>query len=391
MKRVNAPLEIFWLLVGGAVIGIAGTDLVLPAIPGLPRALGGTLGQAQLVLAAFTAGAGLGLLAFGELGARFDRRNLLLFSLLSFGVVSALACFATSLPMLIGLRALQGAAGSAAAVFAPGIVSSIYGKERAVAKLGLLGSAESLAPAFAPVLGVWLLAFGDWRANFLVLSVAAFALAGLVACRMAPIAPNQRAEGRYGYQHLLMNYRFQRQALSHACTLGALLVFVFGAPTVFTHRLAGTLEDFIYMQMFGIGCFIIASNTTGQLVARYGAEPVILGGTALSALGGCALFAYALTGGTSLTVVTILFLALNTGLGFRGPPGFHAAVIESQGDDARGAALVVLSILAMTSIGTAIVAIFIEDGLIPLAGASAVLASAALILCLKRPEPKVGV
>lgn len=390
MKRVNAPLEIFLLLVAGTVIGIAGTDLVLPAIPGLPRALGGTLGQAQLVLAAFTAGAGVGLLAFGELGARYDRRNLLLISLISFGVVSALACFATSMPMLIALRALQGAAGSAAAVFAPGVVSSIYGKERAVAKLGLLGSVESMAPAFAPILGLWLLAVGDWRANFIVLSAAAFLLAIWVAWRMAPIAPNQQVQGSHGYHHLMVNYRFQRQALSHACTLGALLVFVFGAPTVFTHRLAGTLEDFIYMQLFGITFFVIASNVTGRLVTRYGAEPVILGGTALSAFGGCSLLLYGLVGGTSLTVVTILFLALNAGLGFRGPPGFHAAVVESEGDDARGAALVVLAILGTTSIGTAIVAIFIEDGLIPLAGASAALALIALLLCLRKPAPKIA-
>jgi len=62
----------FALIATCAVLGLAGTDLVLPAVPSLPAALGGTPAQAQLVLAAYVAGAGAGLLVFGELGARFD-------------------------------------------------------------------------------------------------------------------------------------------------------------------------------------------------------------------------------------------------------------------------------------------------------------------------------
>jgi len=57
----------FALIVAGTVIGIAGTDLVLPAVPGMPAALGGDLPRAQLVLAAFVAGAACGLMLFGSL------------------------------------------------------------------------------------------------------------------------------------------------------------------------------------------------------------------------------------------------------------------------------------------------------------------------------------
>ncbi len=53
--RIN-PKAAFALVLCGTVLGIAGTDLVLPAIPGLPAALGGTPAAAQLVLAAFVAG-----------------------------------------------------------------------------------------------------------------------------------------------------------------------------------------------------------------------------------------------------------------------------------------------------------------------------------------------
>jgi DHA1 family bicyclomycin/chloramphenicol resistance-like MFS transporter len=143
----------FVLVMSGTVLGIAGTDLVLPAVPSLPAALGGSPAQAQLVLAAFVAGTALGLLLFGELGARFDQRWLLASSLAAYGLVSTAAARAPSLEALVGLRVVQGAAGSAAAVFAPGMIRLLFDGRRAVRALGLLGSIESLVPALAPIVG----------------------------------------------------------------------------------------------------------------------------------------------------------------------------------------------------------------------------------------------
>ena len=87
---------VFLLVVSGTVLAIGGTDLVLPAVPGLPAALGGTAAQAQLVLAAYVAGAGVGLLLFGELGARHDQRALLALAMALFAVTSFAAAFVRS-------------------------------------------------------------------------------------------------------------------------------------------------------------------------------------------------------------------------------------------------------------------------------------------------------
>ena len=92
------PVPAFVLVASATVLGIAGTDLVLPAVPSLPAVLGGSPTQAQLVLAAFVAGTALGLLLFGELGAHFDQRWLLAGSLAAYGLVSAAAGLAPWLP-----------------------------------------------------------------------------------------------------------------------------------------------------------------------------------------------------------------------------------------------------------------------------------------------------
>ena len=108
-------------------------------------------------------------------------------------------------------------------------------------------------------------------------------------------------------------------------------------------------------------------------------------GTIIAAAGILAMLAYALKGGTHPLVITAFFVPINIGLGLRGPPGFYRAVLASRGDDARGSALVILFIMLASAAGTAIVAPFIEQGLVPLAAAAAVLEAAA-VACLFLPK-----
>ena len=376
------------LIVACTVLGLAGTDLVLPAIPILPDALGGGISEAQLVLATFTAGTGTGLLLFGELGARLDVRRMLVAALLAYGATSALAALATSLPLLIGLRFLQGVAAACAAVVAPGIVRALFDEAGALRALGILGSVESLAPAIAPLIGVWLLRQGGWTASFWVTAVLALCLAAIVALagRRIPAVTGHRS--RLGYLRLLRDGTFQRYALSQGLGLASLLVFVFAMPTVFVVAFGGAIADFIIMQLTGIASFIVAANLASHLVARFGAERVIVAGSVLALAGSVAMFTYALAGGRDAVVIWLLFLPLNMGFGFRGPPGFLMALQASRGDDARASALVVLYVMLFTAAGTALLAPLVARGLWPAALGASLLGVASLAsLRLSRPLP----
>lgn len=372
----------FVLLVCGTIIGLAGTDLVLPAIPSLPDSLTGNLEQAQLVLAAFAAGSGLGLLLFGELGARFDQSRLLLVSLLLYALLSFAATYTHTVMQLVGLRLLQGFSGAAAAVFAPGMIRKLYGELGALRALGIMGSIESLVPALAPVLGAWLLLYFDWRASFTLIAALAAMLALVFLCVPRLLPSVRMTASRQSYGTLLRNAAFQRQALGQALSLGGLLVFVFGAPTVITVALGGSLQDFVIMQVSGIAFFIVAANLAGRLVARFGAETVIFSGSALCALGFVLILVYALAGGREPEHLWPLFVVANLGLGVRGPPGFYQAVVASGDNDARGAALVLLYVLLTAALGTAVVAPFIDQGLVPLALAAMVISVASVVVLL---------
>ncbi|MFK7829491.1 MAG: MFS transporter [Congregibacter sp.] len=368
------------LLVCCTVLGLAGTDLVLPAVPELPALLGGTIGQAQLVLATFAAGTGVGLLLFGELGARLDHRHMLAVALFFYAVLSVAAAQAGTLTLLIALRFLQGVAASCAAVVTPGIVRALFDDRGALKALAVLGSVESLAPAIAPIVGVWLLHFYGWQSSFWVTAGLALTLSVLVTLLRSKIPAVKGNPSRLGYWTLLSNRRFQRYALSAGSSLGSLLVFVFAMPAVFVVALDGEIRDFIIMQLLGISTYIVAANLSSRLVHRFGEEPTILWGSVLAFLGSVAMLVYGLWGGRDPAVIWALFLPFNMGFGFRGPPAFFCALKAADGDDARGSALIFLYIMLITAASTALVAPFVTLGIWPAALAAMVLGGVSVLL-----------
>ena len=371
------------LLVASTVLGIMGTDLVLPAVPSLPDVLGGDAARAQLVLAAYVAGTCVGLLAYGALGDRLHTRTLFIGGLFATAAVSFACAFVRSIDGLIGLRVLQGAVAAGPAVFSPGIVKSLFDHQRAVRAIGLLGSVESLAPALAPIVGIWLLDIGGWQLSFEIIGALALALAGAIWAFAAIPQTARRHEG--SYRRLLRDLVFLRYAVSQAFVLGSLLIFVFGLPAAFVHALGATLRDFVIVQICGISTFVVAANLSGRLAERFGVERIILFGTSLAAAGSASLLIYAIAGGSSPAVIALLFVPFNLGFGLRGPVGFYRAILAAQQDDARGSALVVLFILGTAAIGTTVAAPFIDRGLV---GLSAVSFGAVLsgLICLLLPR-----
>ena len=371
------------LITAGTLCGLAATDLILPAIPMLPSVVEGTPELAQWVLAGFAAGIGIGLLLFGELGARFRIADVLIVSLVVFSGLSFLATLVESLVQMSVIRFFQGIAAAAPAVYAPVMVRGLYSGPRVVAMMGRIGSIESMAPAIAPIIGAALLSAFGWKSSFYVVAGVSVLLA--LGWLTAPGLRTQfvrldKVEG--GYLKLLSSPRFLRYALSQACTLGGLLVIVFAAPTVITTSMGGSLSDFIVMQVGGITLFVITANMTGVFARWWGTEGAIFVGSAMSAVGCCGVLVLAIVDGRSIPVLWLCFLLVNAGLGIRGPAGFYQALVASGDDDSRGSALVVFLVMLIAAGGTAAIAPFIEMGLLPVAIGAALISAMSVVTLL---------
>ena len=371
------------LLLVGSLCAFLATDLVLPAIPDLPGILGGDVEEGQFVLASFIAGGALGLYVFGAISWRFDRKKLLMVSLFLFALVSLACTQVTGIWQLIVLRFFQGFLSMVPAVIGPGILRQMFSETGATRAIGVLGSLEALAPALGPIAGSGLLAIGGWTLSFTLLGVISLLLVGALLVLPGWVHRTERTEPKGNYLSLLKSPVYMRYALSQAFCVGGLIMFVMSAPVMLEQGLGGSLHDFIAMQVCGVTTFIIASNSAGWLIGRFGAERLIWFGTLVSAISPLGMVLYALSGFAEPIGVVLLFIPLNMGLGFRGPPGFLRAVISADGQDDRASSLVVLTIFAVASGGTALLAPVIEQGLLSVA-VMALLIEGLALLCLWR-------
>ena len=382
------------VIISGTVLGLSGMDLVLPAVPSLPDVFSTTIATSQLVLATYVAGTALGLLTFGSLAAHIGRRKLFILSLVLFAGSSAIATLSPSIEVLNVIRFIQGVSASGPAVLAPGLIRNLFSELGAIRAIAAMGSIESLTPGLAPVLGAFLFNQYGWEASFFVTAGLTGLLVVIILARpsLIPSIGTKQASGNSSYGKLLKNAKYLRYSLGHASVLGGLLTFVFSAPAVIVETMGGTIDDFIIMQIVGVTTFIVASNTAGHLVARFGVERVIMTGAIVSVVGTLALVAYAFWGPNDPEHLKYLFWMLNVGLGIRGGPGFVRALSAAEGDDDRASALLIFFVTLLASGCTALVAPFITLGLsaLTIAVFFIVLPSLLLMLFIAPYEPTVA-
>ena len=379
-------VPIFFCLVLCVMTSIAGTDLVLPAIPQLIRVFHTTPDVSQWILSAYVGGNACGLLLFGRLSDYFSRKKLLCYALFIFSLASFGCAYAPSISVLVAIRFVQGIASAAAPVFIPGFIRELFDERRTARAIGLLGSLQALVPAAAPLVGVILLALFDWSISFKLLAILTAAAAGMVMIQELP-ERHHRHRSSGDFTSLLRNPIYLRYALTHALTVGGMITFVFGAPTVITLTMHGTLNDFIIMQVTNIAGYIVAANLSPRLAEKYGADKVIMVGTCLALSSAIALTGYGMLNGTGTYVLAALFAPMGIAIGLRGPTGFYLGIVISGDNNARGAALIAFFTFTMVTLGSLVSAEFITHGLMALAAFVMAMHLLSLLLFVMLPRP----
>ncbi|GGS25064.1 MFS transporter [Streptomyces griseoviridis] len=264
------------------------TQALLPLISG---DLGVSAGDASWTVAAATGGLAVFVLPMSALSERFGRRTVMTAALAVAVTVGLLVPFAPSLPALVALRAVQGAALAGLPASATAYLAEEVTPKALVTAIGLFVAGNSVGGMSGRVITGWVAQEWGWRVAVGVIGVVAVGCA--VAFRMLLPRPRHFRPGSLRPRVLAGTVRdhLSDPLLRRLYAIGALFMTVFGGVyTVIGYRLTGdpfSLPQGIVGSIFLVYLVgTVSASTSGRLVGRLGRRGALYlaGGTTAAGL-----------------------------------------------------------------------------------------------------------
>ncbi|CAL9510185.1 Inner membrane transport protein YnfM [Streptomyces sp. enrichment culture] len=264
------------------------TQALLPLISG---DFGVSASDASWTVAAATGGLAVFVLPMSALSERFGRRTVMTASLAVAVTVGLLVPFAPSLPALVALRAVQGAALAGLPASATAYLAEEVTPKALVTAIGLFVAGNSVGGMSGRIVTGWVAQEWGWRVAVGVVGVLAVACA--VAFRLLLPRPRHFHPGSLRPRVLARTVRdhLADPLLRRLYAIGALFMTVFGGVyTVIGYRLSdapfslpqGIVGSVFLVYLVGT----VSASTAGRLVGRLGRRGALYlaGGTTAAGL-----------------------------------------------------------------------------------------------------------
>lgn len=285
-------------------------DLYTPALPRIAEQFAASNTLVQNTVTAYVLGMALVVLPAGLIADAIGRKRVLLTGL-GLMTLTAVGCaLAESLPMMIGLRFLQGFGAGTCLLLAATIAADCFRGAELVSVLGLLGAAWGAAPVVAPAVGGFLTQFGSWRMVFAVLA-AVTAIVGLLVVVALPETLQVDGRSRVDLRaaagvlgQALRHRSFVAFATMFGVVAAAQAVFGVVGPFLYQTGLGFSSATYGFIAL-GVGAAnFLGAAACGALARRTTTRPLAIGASAVLVLGGAVLLASAQFVGLSAVAIT---------------------------------------------------------------------------------------
>jgi MFS family permease len=211
-------------------MAVLGVSSIAPALPRIAATLGVSAGQVGLLVTAFTL-PGVILTTFaGILADRYGRLRVLMPGLVVFAIAGVACVFATSLPLLIVLRVVQGIGASAIGSINVTLIGDLFVDRQRTTAMGLNASVLSIGTAAYPAVG-GALAMVAWSAPF-ALAVLALPVAVLTVRRLHIAPKGHKADLNDYFGDLWVIVR-RREVVALFFASTAIFILLYGAYITF--------------------------------------------------------------------------------------------------------------------------------------------------------------
>jgi DHA1 family bicyclomycin/chloramphenicol resistance-like MFS transporter len=361
-----------------------GTDLFVPALPSLTRALGAEVGAAQLTMTLYFIGLAAGQLLWGPLSDRYGRKPILISGLGIMLAASIAAALMESLGAVIAARLAQGLGMSSGALIGRTIVRDLCAHEQAARLLSSMSIVFSVVPLVAPLAGGLLASTAGWPAVFTAMAIVAVALLGaMIPLRETapaarhPATPSQIART---FGSILRDRRFMRPYLPFLCAQIGILAWVSNSSFTLISGLG--VGPAAYGAMFTLVMLgqIVGAWVSSRVVMRLGIPRLLRSGAALMLAAGAAAATLAWLGVAHWLAVVAPFVLFLFGAALVVPNATAAAMAPFPAS--AGAVSSLIGTIGFTSgaiVSTGLGALF--DGTARPMASVALLAGAVAFLC----------
>ena len=328
-----------------------GTDLFVPALPGLAQALGAEVGAAQLTITTYFVGLAAGMLLWGPLSDRYGRKPVLCAGLATMLAASLAAASVGSVGAVAVARLVQGFAMSSGAVIARAVVRDLHAHEQAARLFASMTIVFSVVPIAAPLAGAALASEAGWRAIFWCLAAMAALLMAATLAGLHETAPRQRASAHpadiaRSFRLMFGERRFLWPFLLVLCAFLGIIAWVSSSAFVLVLGFGVSTKGYGLAFAAVMLGQISGAWASSRLVLRVGIPRLLRLGAALMLAAGLAVASLAWTGVGHWAAVVLPFFVFLVGTALIVPNATAAAL--SPFPASAGAAASLMGAIAFT-------------------------------------------
>ncbi|MFG1496182.1 multidrug effflux MFS transporter [Saccharospirillum sp. HFRX-1] len=252
-------------------------DAILPGLPAIEAQFGVSTTDTQLVVSMLVLGMVFGELTFGPLADAYGRKPAIMTGLGIFMVGTLIATLATSLPMLLAGRIIQGIGVAGPKIGTRALIRDQFSGDAMARIFSFVVMLIILVPMVAPAYGQLVLAVGNWRGIFISYAVLAAIGATWLLLRQPETLSQERriplSLGKLAANTGLIVRHPKVMAYTGVAGLifGCQVTYLSTAQAIFSDLYNAGASFAIYFAILasGIG---LASFTNGRLVMKLGMQ-----------------------------------------------------------------------------------------------------------------------